>query len=85
MSKGIENVKNFIKRDWSVSEKLLLSSALISTGFILGVVIAPIKKGISIRWSICSNNGNNNGNNNNNNGSRQIPAPKEEKEKCKRK
>lgn len=85
MSKGIENVKNFIKRDWSVSEKLLLSSALISTGFVLGFVIAPIKKGISIRWSICSNNGNNNGNNNNNNGSRQIPAPKEEKEKCKRK
>lgn len=82
MSKGIENVKNFIKRDWSVSEKLLLSSALISTGFVLGFVIAPIKKGISIRWSICSNNGNNG---NNNNGSSQIPAPKEEKEKCKRK
>lgn len=81
MSKGIENVINFIKRDWSISEKLLLSSVLISTGLVLGFVIAPIKKGISIRWAICSHNGNHNGNCNNASG--KIPDPKGKKENCK--
>lgn len=47
-------VKDFFKRDWTMSEKILMTICLVLAGVVIGFLIAPIKKGISC--------GNNNGN-----------------------
>ena len=47
-------VKEFFKKDWTVTEKVLLAVCLFLLGVVIGFLIAPIKKGISC--------GNNNGN-----------------------
>lgn len=47
-------VKDFFKRDWTTTEKVLFAVCLFLLGVVIGFLIAPIKKGISC--------GNNNGN-----------------------
>ncbi|ROR25741.1 hypothetical protein EDD66_11098 [Mobilisporobacter senegalensis] len=47
-------LKDFISKDWTRGEKVLLASTCILAGIIVGFLIAPIKKGIQC--------GNNNGN-----------------------
>ncbi len=47
-------VKDFFKRDWTMSEKILLILCCIMFGMIKGFLLFPIKRGISC--------GNNNGN-----------------------
>ena len=47
-------VKDFFKRDWTTTEKVLFALCLFLLGVVIGFLIAPIKKGISC--------GNNNGN-----------------------
>lgn len=47
-------VKDFFKREWTLSEKVLFTICLFLLGIVIGFLIALIKKGISC--------GNNNGN-----------------------
>lgn len=47
-------VKDFFKRDWTTTEKVLVAICLLLLGVVIGFLLAPIKKGISC--------GNNNGN-----------------------
>lgn len=47
-------VKDFFKRDWTTTEKILVAVGLVLLGVVIGFLLAPIKKGISC--------GNNNGN-----------------------
>lgn len=47
-------VKDFFKRDWTTTEKVLFAVCLFLLGVVIGFLMAPIKKGISC--------GNNNGN-----------------------
>lgn len=49
-----KSVKDFFKRDWTLSEKILVIFCCIMFGVIKGFLMAPIKRGISC--------GNNNGN-----------------------
>lgn len=51
-------VKDFFKRDWTTTEKVLFAVCLFLLGVVIGFLLAPIKKGISC--------GNNNGNTYNN-------------------
>lgn len=50
----IESVKDFFRRDWTMSEKILVVLCCVMFGVIKGFIMAPIKRGISC--------GNNNGN-----------------------
>lgn len=50
----IESVKDFFRRDWTMSEKILVILCCVMFGVIKGFLMAPIKRGISC--------GNNNGN-----------------------
>lgn len=50
----IESVKDFFRRDWTMSEKILVVLCCVMFGVIKGFLMAPIKRGISC--------GNNNGN-----------------------
>lgn len=50
----VESVKDFFKRDWTMSEKILVVLCCVMFGVIKGFLMAPIKRGISC--------GNNNGN-----------------------
>ena len=47
-------VKDFFKRDWTLTEKVLVVVCCILLGVVYGFLIAPIKKGVSIG----TNNGN---------------------------
>ncbi|MGF0031407.1 hypothetical protein ACQRBN_00290 [Bariatricus sp. SGI.154] len=49
-----ENIKEFMKRDWTPAEKALMIICAVLLGVVYGFLIAPIKAGISC--------GNNNGN-----------------------
>lgn len=49
-----ESVKGFFKRDWTLSEKILVVLCCVMFGVIKGFLMSPIKRGISC--------GNNNGN-----------------------
>lgn len=49
-----ESVKDFFKRDWTLSEKILVVLCCVMFGVIKGFLMSPIKRGISC--------GNNNGN-----------------------
>lgn len=51
---------NYIKRDWTTSEKILTMIVFLFAGIILGFLQAPIKNG----FAVFSNNGNGNGNGN---------------------
>lgn len=46
-------MKNFIKSEWSLLEKKLVISTFFLLGIVIGFVFAPIKKGIYF----CDNNG----------------------------
>lgn len=47
-------LKDFLSKDWTKGEKVLLASTCVLLGVVMGFLIAPIKKGIQC--------GNNNGN-----------------------
>lgn len=49
-----ENIKEFMRRDWTPAEKALMIICAVLLGVVYGFLIAPIKAGI--------NCGNNNGN-----------------------
>lgn len=49
-----ESMKDFFRRDWSMSEKILVILCCILLGVIKGFFLSPIRRGISF--------GNNNGN-----------------------
>lgn len=49
-----ETVREFFKRDWTPTEKVLLIICCILIGVVKGFLLSPVKKGISC--------GNNNGN-----------------------
>lgn len=49
-----ESLKDFFRRDWSMSEKILVIVCCILLGVIKGFFLSPIRRGISL--------GNNNGN-----------------------
>lgn len=49
-----ESVKDFFRKDWTMSEKILVIVCCILLGVIKGFLCSPVKKGISL--------GNNNGN-----------------------
>lgn len=49
-----ESIKDFFRRDWTMSEKVLVILCCVLLGVIKGFFLSPIKKGISF--------GNNNGN-----------------------
>lgn len=51
----------FLKKDWTPSEKILIGISLILSGVVAGFVIAPIKRGIKVNWSLASHNGSRNG------------------------
>lgn len=48
------SVKDFFKRDWTMSEKILVILCCVMFGMIKGFILAPIKKGLIVG----SNNGN---------------------------
>ncbi len=48
-----KSVKDFFKRDWTLTEKILVILCCVMFGIIKGFLMAPIKKGVSIG----SNNG----------------------------
>lgn len=50
----IESVKDFFRRDWTMSEKILVILCCVMFGVIKGFLMAPIKRGINCG----SNNGN---------------------------
>ena len=50
----MKSVKDFFKRDWTLTEKILVILCCVMFGIIKGFLMAPIKKGVSL--------GNNNGN-----------------------
>lgn len=50
----VKSIKDFFKRDWTLTEKILVILCCVMFGIIKGFIMAPIKKGISC--------GNNNGN-----------------------
>lgn len=54
MREAWENIKYFFRRDWTMSEKILVIMCCILLGMIKGFLFSPIKKRISV--------GNNNGN-----------------------
>lgn len=56
MRQLMENIKDFLGRDWTLAEKVLVVLCCVLFGVIQGFLLAPIKKGISC--------GNNNGSNN---------------------
>lgn len=39
-------MKDFLLKEWSISEKSLLITTILLTGVIIGFLTAPIKKGI---------------------------------------
>lgn len=43
----IEAVKDFFKRDWTMSEKILVVLCCVMFGVIKGFLMAPIKRGVS--------------------------------------
>lgn len=49
-----ESIRDFFRRDWTMSEKVLVILCCILLGMIKGFFFSPIKRGISL--------GNNNGN-----------------------
>lgn len=50
----VGSMKDFLKKDWTLSEKILVILCCVMFGVIKGFLMAPIKRGISC--------GNNNGN-----------------------
>lgn len=48
------SVKDFFKRDWTMSEKILVILCCVMFGMIKGFILAPVKKGLIFG----SNNGN---------------------------
>lgn len=44
-----EEIKAFLQKDWTCTEKLVLGVLCVLAGVIVGFVWAPVKKGISIR------------------------------------
>lgn len=52
------SLTDFFARDWTLSEKILITVCCMLFGIIQGFLLSPIKKGISIG----NNNGNTNGN-----------------------
>ena len=49
-----QSIKDFLARDWTPAEKVLVILCAVLAGIVYGILLAPIKRGISC--------GNNNGN-----------------------
>ena len=50
----LQSIKEFLARDWTSAEKVLVILCVVLAGIVYGFLLAPIKRGISC--------GNNNGN-----------------------
>lgn len=58
--KVLKCIKNFFKKDWSMSEKVLLTLLAVSFGVLMGIFLSPIKEGMDIENHFGCNNWSNN-------------------------
>ena len=50
----MKSVKDFFKRDWTLTEKILVMLCCVMFGIIKGFLMAPIKKGVSLGNNNCN-------------------------------
>mgnify|MGYP004445858195 CR=1 FL=1 len=52
----MEKLRDFFKRDWTMSEKVLLAADLVLAGVLIGWLTSPLKGGMFSNNTINSNN-----------------------------